>query len=294
MAFLTIPGGTRAARLRRHLRVAGALLLVAASLALSPPAPARAGAPVDDWTHVWQVVDALQARPPEGQVVYYLGDSTARESLVSDRSWTRQLARLAGRRVPGYTLAGHNQTFGMDLQVVRALPRSPGIALIGVCLSRFIGAPLTKERAQLPLWAARALSPWDRHQYDHRRPFGAARKKALVPHWLRQNLADFKRYRTANLAALGKVIEACQGRGLTPVLIDLPLNEAVVRHGLDVPRSSYRSGCHALASRLGIGYVSFLHALRLPSSAYFDICHLMRSGYTRWQLRLSRAVVKLL
>lgn len=295
MAFLTIPSRNRAARLIRHLRVAGALTLVALSLALwSSATPARAGAPVDDWTHIWQVVDALQARPREGPVVYYLGDSTARESVVSDGRWSAQIASRAGRRVPAYTLAGHNQTFGMDLEVVRALPRSSGVALIGVCLSRFIGGPTARARSRLPLWATRALSPWHRHHYDNRRPFSAARKESLVPLWLDRHDADFKRYRAANLAALGKVIEACRERGLTPVLIDLPLNVAVVEHGLDAPRSSYRSGCRALAARHGIRYVSFLRSRGLPSSAYFDICHLVRKGYTKWQLRLSREVIELL
>lgn len=100
MAFPTTPSGKRAARLIRHLRVAGALTLVALSLALWPSAPlAQAGAPVDDWTRIWQVVDALQSRPPEGPVVYYLADSTARESVVSDGRWSAQIASLAGRRV---------------------------------------------------------------------------------------------------------------------------------------------------------------------------------------------------
>jgi len=290
-----IPNCTRVARSIRYRWVAGALALLALGIVFAAwTAPARAAASVRDWRHVWQVVDMLRAQPPEVPAVYYLGDSTARESVVSDEQWSTQMEALAGGSVPAYTLAGHNQTFGMDLQIVRALPRSSGVVLIGVCLSRFIGPPTGKARALSPVAAAGTLSPWRRHHYDNRRPFRAAHKRTLVPRWLEKHLAAFTRHRVANLETLGKVIEAARERGLTPLLIDLPLNEAVVKRGLDAPRSSYRHGCRLLAAKHGIRYVSFLRSLRLGSHAYFDICHLMRKGSVRWQSRLSREVARLL
>ena len=88
--------------------------------------------------------------PPNGAMVYYLGDSIARESTVSDAAWTDMLGRKTARagKVPafGYTVAGHNQTFGMDEKIVQGLPptqagQPKGILLIGVGISRFIGPP---------------------------------------------------------------------------------------------------------------------------------------------------------
>jgi hypothetical protein len=281
----------------------GAVCRRPASELLLPPVARAAGVVPDDagtvgdWKHAWQVVGLLQARPPRGRMVYYLGDSTARESIVSEASWTAQLKRLGAHGVRAYTLAGHGETFAMDARLVRALPRSRGLALIGVSLSRFIGPPVrgsAAHPARFPPGTAPRLSPWRQHVNDALPAMTQAEKRERVAHWRRTRTPAFFRYRAANLAVLGKLVQACRGRGLTPVLIDLPLNEAVVRHGLDAPRSSYRSGCRALTSRLGIRYVSFLHALGLPSSDFFDICHLVRSGYTKWQLRLSRAVAKLL
>ena len=82
-----------------------ALAALALFIALSA-APARAGTEpvglsaaeptgltggVDDWVHIWQVVQFATVqqtlpRQPGGPRVYYLGDSIARESTVGDES----------------------------------------------------------------------------------------------------------------------------------------------------------------------------------------------------------------
>jgi hypothetical protein len=141
--------------IRRLATVLGVMFLCA----LGPPAVAAAApaspAPiaVDDWTHGWEVVQFMQAQPAASVVVYYLGDSVVRESVVDDTAWTALLqerAAAAGKVPPiaAFTLAGHGQGFGMDRQLIRALPATPegvarGIAVIGVGLSRFIGPPVT-------------------------------------------------------------------------------------------------------------------------------------------------------
>ena len=125
-----------------------------------PPPAAAAG--VDDWQHIWEVVQRdqlLQARPtpPAAAMVYYLGDSIARESTVSDSSWNSQAKRRASAAAARSTsgpspLAGHNQTFGMDEDHRQgACPglragQPKGILLIGVGISRFIGPPTHRTR----------------------------------------------------------------------------------------------------------------------------------------------------
>ena len=221
---------------------------------------------VDDWQHTWEVVrlaTALQdqAVPPHGAMVYYLGDSIARESTVSDAAWTDMLGSARPKRagkVPafGYTVAGHNQTFGMDETIVEGLPptqagQPAGILLIGVGISRFIGPPTPLPPFALdppPSGQLPGLSPWDQHHYDGRAPLSVraqARARAALdgPSLGRLHSSN----KAANLAAIRRIIVAAQAKGLRPVLLDLPLNVAVVGRGLDKPRAAIRAGCAELA-----------------------------------------------
>ena len=301
-------------QVRRTAGARAALVLAAAALSLLvllPTAPAVAG--VDDWRHTWEVVQlvtVLQERaiPPNGAMVYYLGDSIARESTVNDGSWTDMLGRKSARagKVPafGYTVAGHNQTFGMDGKIVEGLPatRLPGqprgILLIGVGISRFIGPPTPQAPISLdppPPGDLPDAQPWEQHHYDGRAPLSSTRKRELVQRWMDRRWAGFRANQAANFAAIGRLIEAAKAKGLRPVLIDLPLDIAVVGCGLDKPRHSRSgSGCDALARRHGVRYVHFTGSIGLPSSDYWDIHHLFEPGYRRWQARLSDELVKML
>ena len=284
-------------------------LAALALLVLLPTASAVAG--VDDWRHTWEVVqlaNALQERavPLNGAMVYYLGDSIARESTVSDASWTDMLGRKTARvgKVPafGYTVAGHNQTFGMDEKIVQGLPPTQagqprGILLIGVGISRFIGPPTPLAPIALdppPSGELPKLSPWEQHHYDGRAPLSSARKRELVQRWMDRRWAGFKQNKTKNLAAIDRLIKAAQAKGLRPVIFDLPLNVAVVGSGLDKPRTQIRDGCTGLARRNHIKYLRFNGSLGLPSADFWDLHHLLSPGYKLWQARLSNELVKML
>jgi hypothetical protein len=300
---------TRARRSSAGLR---GVVLGLAAFALLAVVPTTASAAVDDWVHSWEVVRLVdyqqsQVTPPDGVFVYYLGDSIARESIISDASWTRALARRAADagRVTVFAargVAGHNQTFGMDEALVKGLPSTPGaqprgIVLIGVGISRFIGPPASMAPAPLESPAPGEeppLSPWVQHHYDDRAPLSLARKRELVPRWMERRWAGFRANRKKNVAAIQRVITLCRSKGLRPILIDLPLDLRVVGSGLNKPRTAIRSAVDGLASRNGIRYVRFNGSLDLPSSAFWDLHHLRASGYRRWQARLSDEIVKAL
>jgi len=284
-----------------------ALLLAGAGLALAGlPSTAAASAAVDDWTHDWEVVRLMHAQPATSVVVYYLGDSTARESVVSDALWTTRLQRRAAAagKVSSavvYSLTAHNQTFGMDGQLIGSLPATPagvarGIVLIGVGLSRFIGPPLRQPAAVTPPSPGEppVLSPWVRHKYAERSPLSLAHKRALVPRWLQRRWAHFVDDRAANLGAIGRLVDACRKKRLRPVLIDLPLDLAVVRHGLDAPRDSYRAACRRLARRRHVLYVAYADPPRLPNACFWDLMHLLPPCSARWQSLLTDDLVRLL
>ena len=286
--------------------LSAALLLVLAALALLLALPAAAPAVVGDWKHAWQVVQLVNLQRPAGPVIYYLGDSTARESTADDAGWTAQLRRRAANagKMPHaavYTLAAHGQTFGMDAELVRALPPvraggPRGIVVIGVGLSRFIGPPAGVRRAAVappPAGKAPELDSWYRHLYTTRWPLPLTRKEELVPRWMDRRWAGFRQNRRANLHAIARVVSACRAKGLRPVLLDLPLDLRVVGHGLDRARRSYRSGCRRLARRHDVTYLS-LSGPPLPSSDYWDLMHLLPPGSATWQSRVTRALVGLL
>ncbi len=287
-----------------------ALALVLATAALLAALPSTASAGVDDWVHIWEVVrlvDHQQSRPtpPGGVFVYLLGDSIARESTVSDASWTRALRRKAAAagKASVFTardLGGHNQTFGMDEKIVEGLPRTPdrqprGIVLIGVGISRFIGPPTPMEPASLEPPAPGLeprLSPWLQHHYDGRAPLSLSRKRELAPRWMDRRWAGFVANKAGNVAAIQRVIDVCKDKGLRPILLDLPLDLRVVGSRLGKPRRAIRTAMDGLAHKNRIGYIHFNKSLGLPSSSFWDLHHLLRPGYERWQLRLSAEVVK--
>ena len=285
----------------------GLLLAGGGSALLAGPSAAAAPAAVDDWTHDWEVVQLMRSQPATSVVVYYVGDSTARESVVDDAQWTTQLrerAEAAGK-VPSavaYSLTAHSQTFGMDGQLIRALPATSegvarGIVVIGVELTRFIGPPLTQPAAAVTPPAPGeppVLSPWARHKYAGRSPLSLAHKRALVPRWMERHWKGFVDNRSANLAAIARLVDACRDKGLRPVLLDLPFDLAVAGHGLDRPRESYRAACRRLASRRHVPYLAYERPLRVPSAWFWDLMHLLPPGGERWQSLLTDELVRLL
>lgn len=284
-----------------------ALLLALAALSLPLALPAAASARVGDWTHAWEVVQLVRLTPPKGTPIFYLGDSTARESTVRDALWTLQLrrrAKAAGRTTATvvFTLASHNQTLGMDDQLIAAMPpRQPhtprGIAVIGVGLSRFIGPPAGSRPSAVTAPApgkAPALQRWTQHRYTDRAPLPLTRKYELVPRWMRHRWAGFHSNLSKNLRAVRRLITLCRARGLRPVLLDLPLDERVVGHGLDRPRSAYRAGCRRLARRYRVPYLSLAGPAPIPTSSFWDLMHLLPPGSGVWQSRLSGRLARML
>lgn len=256
------------------------------------PVVRRAAEPVGDWTHVFEVASYVTAQPPAVPLVLLIADSTAREATVSDVSWAAKVAKLSGPAVVSYTLGSTNQTYTHDLAVVEALPTGPALVFIGVGLSRFTNAqpvPATPD-----VGAVAALSPWVQHHYSGRHILSAVKKKALVRSWLKTRAPVFKRNYAANLTALDTLVQACQQKGMTPVLVELPLNLPIVRHAFDRQRARYRMGCAGIASTRQVPYLRFVGKIGLRSRDFYDLIHLVGPGRSKYQARLAAEVVTLL
>jgi hypothetical protein len=270
-----------------------------ASPAASPPPRGPLVDPalkVGEWRHAWQVVGLLQARTPRRPVVLYFGDSTARESLVSDAAWARQLRGL-GVAARTFTLASHDQTFRMDRRFVEELPELDGLALIGVGLSRFVGPPVRGPFGRPAVFKAGRrpqLGHWTRHYYDDRPPKSAEAKAARVTHWEGSRAGQFRKYRAANLRSLAQLVRACRKRGLRPVLLQLPANLEVAGGRLAAERRAVSRGVRAVARRERVRFLDFPVAPDLTSADFYDINHLLHSGAAKWQRSLSRWTAKLL
>ena len=235
----------------------------------SPPCRPRPPPAVDDWRHEWEVlrlVTYLQEQVPvaAAAMVYDLGDSIARESIISDSIWTTQLANRAGRAGKAapraYTLAGHNQTFGMDEQLVggrsrRPPPGSPRASCSSASASAASSARRSRRRASTSirrrpescrpsaLGAARVRRPQAAlaRAQEGARPALDGAALGGVPDQPRQELRRPSRASSS----------CARPRGLRPVLLDQPLDMKVVGSGLDRPRLSIRSGCDTLVKRYG-------------------------------------------
>lgn len=298
-------------RLLSATAVPALLLALVALVALVLPAAASAER-VSEWRHVWEIVQLVNVRPPSGTAIFYLGDSTARESVISDASWTSQLRRRAAKagkdaKLRAFALTSSNQTFAMDSQLIAALPAraagasaggaSAGIVVIGVGLSRFTSRPVRRQPPTIePLAAGQVpvIHAWTRHRYADRQPLPSSRKQELVSRWVRTRLPSFRRYCRADVRALARLLELCRARGFTPVLAELPRDVRAAGHRLDGPRDAYRAACRRLAHRYGVAYVSPLRPTPLPTHDFWDLIHLLSAGTRTWQSRLTDRLVNLL
>jgi hypothetical protein len=295
---------------RRAARLAAALLLalaVCAATLTARPAPAAAERFVagSDWRHLWQVLAALQAKPPDVPVVYLLGGSAARECTIDDRSWKYQIMRLGGPRVRVFNLGANSQSFDHNLTMVTQMPRVPTLVLIGVSLGRYTHRAPAAGRgpAAGEPWGASdearsaagaTIEPYFQHRFTVGNILSDAEKRALVTKWLHDRYPVFKDRYEYCAGQLEALVTACLEAGLHPVLVNLPLNLRTIAARLDTPRDRYGDDCLALAERHGIPYVDFVPRIALTSGDFRDNWHLVEPGRVKWQRRLTRWVIRLL
>ena len=255
-------------------------------------AATSAAAGRNDWAHVLQVVADLKAHPPAEPVVCLLGGSAARESTIDDASWAAQVKQLGGPSVVAYNLGSRNRTLAQDVELIRALPKTPGIVYIGINVGRFT-APPSHPTIDLPE-PAQSLPPYRQHQYSQSRVLGDARKRALLAKWLAERYPLFEKNYATCLKTLDKLVATCRSHGLHPVLLELPRNTQIVGRALDAPVARFTTSCRALARKRDVPWVSFVSAARLPNADFYDLWHLVEPGRVVWQRLLSEKTVALL
>jgi transposase len=281
-------GRPRPARLAALL--AAALLAALAALALAGPASA-VYRPGDDWRHVEATLKALNRNPPRVPVIYLLGGSAARECITTEPAWSDQIRRLGGGRVRALDFGSSSQAFKHGVTIVGAAPAVPSIVLIGLNVGRYTSVP---PEDALPVTAprtARAATVYDSHRFHAGQQLSDAAKRALVSQWLRVKYPRFRERYAGNAAVLRELITVCQDKGFYPVLVELPLNLAIVGHSWDGARTRYHRGARSAARAAGIPRDDFVARIGLVSGDFIDLSHLVESGRAKYQRRLSRLVV---
>jgi hypothetical protein len=290
------------------------LLVAAASLVLAAAAPAslarsafgaeRPQGPlpdarvsvVSDVMHIKQVQAYLSgfAPPISPPLVYYFGDSTSRESVVSEDRWRDKILALGGPELQPYVLASRNQTFPLDRVIADGLPDEPALVLISVALSRFTNPPASDPDLGEPLGSTPTLSPWRQHLYSTADMLTVAQKRAKMQHWLAKRYPVFKKNEASEVARLKALVGVCQQRGWRVALVEMPVNKAIVGHRFDAPIARYRADCAALAHDAGIPFLRFTGIVSGGNRNFYDIIHLVGDGRVKWQARLAAEVIKLL
>lgn len=120
------------------------------------------------------------------------------------------------------------------------------------------------------------------------------RKEELVNKWLQQRYPVYALNLDDNLQILEALLARAQERELHVVLVELPLNEAIVNGRFDVAQEKYQGPVHELALRYDAAYVDFNNELSLPSSSFYDLSHLVEPGREVWQHRLAQELVRLM
>ena len=269
-----------------------ALLCLAAvlvvQLAGAAPAPAfdtHGG----DWDHVQRVLTTLEAHPPKGPLVYLLGGSSARECTVTDADWRAEIARLGAPGVRAYDFGSASQSYAQGVWVVGKAPAVPTIVLIGVNVGRYT-VPYQEDAAAPAGSAKAAKGVYDQHRF-HNGALPGSVKRTLVGRWMSERYPVFKMRYAHHAAALPQLVEACRERGFHPVIVELPLDLAIVGHAWDAPRATYRAGCRAVAKEYDVPYVDFVGDIHLVSADFYDLSHLVSPGRVKWQHRLSHLIV---
>ena len=279
-------------RPRRHSAHILLAALVAALFALAIPACSHGAMGGSAWYHALDVIAAVNESPPEVPLLILSGGSVARECTVSDSDWAAQVQRRGGPEVVAYNISSQNRTFYEEVALVRALPQVPTIVFIGVNLERFTSPPQSGTISLTPDPAKSAN--YQPHTHTQSKILTLAEKQARVGYWVTKRYPIFRSRYAYNLRQLERLVRVCKGRGLHPVILELPRNLAVIGSAFDVPVRQYHSGCYAIAKKYGIPFVNFMRDARLLNRDFYDLGHLVEPGRTKYQRLLSDKTIFLL
>lgn len=279
--------------LRRLAAVLGGVAVLVGVVVVAAGGASSARAEITpDYRHALQIVADLRAFPPEVPLVVLLGGSSQRSSTVSDLSLTRQIRDKVGYKMVAFNLGSKERLLTTDRRLIGLLPDAHAIVYIGVNMGRFCrghedpAVNLPKASSQAPVPQTRSIGPTD--------ALSDMRKRQMVTEWMQQRWPSFKKNYKYEMGVLESAVERCLQKGQHPVIIDLPLNKAIIGHQLDRPLDAYHAGCRAIARRHHIPYVQFQSKVGLGNKDFRDLWHLLPTSRIKWQRQLSETTATLM
>jgi len=132
------------------------------------------------------------------------------------------------------------------------------------------------------------------HHYTQSGIHTPGQKERMVAKWNAERYPVFRRNLAYNLAMLEQLVVRCEQRGVHAVIVELPLNEQVVKGRFDKAIAQYRAPAQALARERGVPYLAFDRELAIPSADFHDLSHLVEPGRVIWQKQLAEELVTLM
>ena len=133
---------------------------------------------------------------------------------------------------------------------------------------------------------------YEQHQYTS--VFSQRKKESLVALWNRSRYPVFKQNLASNLQMLGEILRVCKERGVHAVVVELPINDALIGERFDAAQRAYQAPTRVLARRYGAPYVDVNSKVTIPSSDFHDLSHLVAPGRVIWQHALAKELARLM
>ncbi len=132
------------------------------------------------------------------------------------------------------------------------------------------------------------------HRYSAKTRRSDSQKKRLVTKWNTSRKPVFEQNRAANLQMLEELLAQAKERGVKVVLLELPLNEEIVKDSFDASQRKYRIPVTKLAEKYDYPYVDLNQTVDIPSRDFQDLSHLIAPGRVIWQHALAEELTRLL
>jgi hypothetical protein len=131
------------------------------------------------------------------------------------------------------------------------------------------------------------------HRYSAKTRRSESQKKRLVTKWNATRRPVFDQNRVANLQMLEELLAQAKERGVEVVLLELPLNEEIVKDSFTQSQRKYRIPVAKLAEEYGYPYVDLNQKVDIPSRDFQDLSHLIAPGRLIWQHALAQELAQL-
>jgi hypothetical protein len=135
---------------------------------------------------------------------------------------------------------------------------------------------------------------YELHRYSERTKRSDRQKERMVTVWNTKRRPVFEENLDGNLQMLEALLQRAGERDVRVVLLELPLNEEIVRGRFDASQQQYRRPVSRLARRYDVPYVDLNADVAIPSADFQDLSHLIAPGRVIWQRALAQELVRLM